>query len=123
MCLRCPMHWRWCGNRTYQFNREKLYLSALSLTGTRHRFALKFTKGGSGSWRDPWHGQGLGWLVRRECDLEQADENRWDVDRVASERFGLYFDGKPKVPSLTLNLTQPLLRGAGADIHRSAYTG
>ena len=32
------------GNRTYQFNREKLYLSALSLTGTRHRFALKFTK-------------------------------------------------------------------------------
>ena len=31
------------GNRTYQFNREKLVVR-LSLTGTRHRFALKFTK-------------------------------------------------------------------------------
>ena len=34
----------------------------------------------------------------------------------------LYFDGKPKVPSLTLNLTQPLLRGAGADIATEVLT-
>ena len=34
----------------------------------------------------------------------------------------LYFDGKPKVPSLTMNLTQPLLRGAGTDIATEVLT-
>ena len=34
----------------------------------------------------------------------------------------LYFDGKPKVPDLTLKLTQPLLRGAGAEIAAEVLT-
>ena len=34
----------------------------------------------------------------------------------------LYFDGKPKVPDITLELTQPLLRGAGLAIAAELLT-
>ena len=34
----------------------------------------------------------------------------------------LYLDGKPKVPDFTLKLTQPLMRGAGAEIAAEVLT-
>ena len=109
-------------NRSYQYNREKLYLQALSLTGTRHKFAFKFNNAEID----------LG--VERSSDGDSSTSSRADFTLGKLMRTGgtitaslandlvLYFDGEPKVPSVTLSLVQPLLRGAGADIATEVLT-
>ena len=110
------------GNRTYQFNREKLYLSALSLTGTRHRFALKFTKAETDLGVTRGTDKGLDGSSDASVTLSQLMKTGGTLTASLANDLVLYFDGKPKVPSLTLNLTQPLLRGAGADIATEVLT-
>ena len=110
------------GNRTYQFNREKLYLSALSLTGTRHRFALKFTKAEADLGVTRGTDKGLDGSSDASVTLSKLMKTGGTLTASLANDLVLYFDGKPKVPSLTLNLTQPLLRGAGADIATEVLT-
>lgn len=110
-------------NRTYQFNREKLYLQGLALTGTRHQFALKFTSASV----DLGVGRSTDGSLKGDSDatatLKKAFKAGGTVTASLANDLVLYFDGnKPKVPSLTLNLTQPLLRGAGADIAAEVLT-
>jgi outer membrane protein TolC len=109
-------------NRAYQLQKETLYLSALSLTGTRHKFVWQPTK----STAD------LGFV--RESDKGLKGDS--DLDLTFSKLFKtggtltaslannlvLYFNGKPKVPDFTLKLTQPLLRGAGRAIAEEVLT-
>ena len=112
-------------NRAYQLQKETLYLSALSLTGTRHKFVWQPTTK-SPSTAD------LG-LVRESDKGLKGDSN---LDLTFSKLFKtggtltatlandlvLYFNGKPKVPDITLKLTQPLLRGAGRAIAEEVLT-
>lgn len=109
-------------NRAYQLQKETLYLSALSLTGTRHRFV----------WQPTTSTADLG-LVRESDKGLKGDSN---LDLTFSKLFKtggtltatlandlvLYFNGKPKVPDITLKLTQPLLRGAGRAIAEEVLT-
>ena len=110
-------------NRTYQNNREKLYLQALSLTGTRHQFALKFTKASA----DLGLERGTDGGIKGDSDVDITLQKMFRTGGVITATLAndlvLYFDGKkPKVPALTLSLTQPLLRGAGAEIAAEILT-
>lgn len=108
-------------NRSYQLQRETLYLQALSLTGTRHKFV----------W-NPSSTVGLG--IARQTDgglrgdsdadvsVQKLFQTGASVTATLANDLVLYFDGKPKVPDLTLKLTQPLLRGAGAEIAAEVLT-
>ena len=108
-------------NRSYQLQRETLYLQALSLTGTRHKFV----------W-NPSSTVDLG--IARQTDgglcgdsdadvsVQKLFQTGASVTATLANDLVLYFDGKPKVPDLTLKLTQPLLRGAGAEIAAEVLT-
>ena len=110
-------------NRTYQSNREKLYLAALSLTGTRHQFALKFTKSSVDLGIERKSDGGLRGDSDADLTLQKMLKTGGTISATLANDLVLYFDGnKPKVPSITLNLTQPLLRGAGADIAAEVLT-
>ena len=109
-------------NRTYQFNREKLYLSALSLTGTRHRFAFKVSSSSVDGAITRGTDGGLDGSSAGALTLNKLMKAGGSITTSLANDLALYFDGKPKVPSLTMNLTQPLLRGAGTDIATEVLT-
>ena len=108
-------------NRSYQLQRETLYLQALSLTGTRHKFVwnpsstvdlgiARQTEGGLRGDSDA------------DVSVQKLFQTGASVTATLANDLVLYFDGKPKVPDLTLKLTQPLLRGAGAEIAAEVLT-
>ena len=110
-------------NRAYQNNREKLYLQALSLTGTRHQFALKFTKASADLGLERGTDGGIKGDSDADVTLQKMLKTGGIITATLANDLVLYFDGKkPKVPSVTLSLTQPLLRGAGADIAAEILT-
>jgi outer membrane protein TolC len=109
-------------NRTYQSNREKLYLAALSLTGTRHQFALKFTKSSVDLGIERKSNGKLRGNSDADLTLQKMLKTGGTISATLANDLVLYFDGKPKVPSITLSLAQPLLRGAGADIAAEILT-
>jgi len=108
-------------NRSYQLQRETLYLQALSLTGTRHKFVwnpsstvdLGITRQTDG---------GLRGDSDADVSVQKLFQTGASVTATLANDLVLYFDGKPKVPDLTLKLTQPLLRGAGAEIAAEVLT-
>lgn len=108
-------------NRSYQLQRETLYLQALSLTGTRHKFVWN-----PSSTVDLGLKRGTDGDLSGESDasvsLEKLFQTGASVTATLANDLVLYFDGKPKVPDLTLKLTQPLLRGAGAEIAAEVLT-
>ncbi len=105
-------------NRSYQDNREELYKKALSLTETRHNFSFQFTsasadigiKRNSDGTQDPTTSSANIGLT------EKIWKTGGQITASLANDLVLYINGKPKVPDLTLKLTQPLLRGAGADV-------
>ncbi|MFP6899458.1 MAG: TolC family protein [Opitutales bacterium] len=109
-------------NRSYQYNREKLYLQALSLTGTRHQFAFKFTSASA----DFGFARDTDGDVSKESDADATVSKLLKTGGTLTASLAndlvLYFNGKPKVPSLTMSLAKPLLRGAGADIASEILT-
>ena len=109
-------------NRTYQNNREQLYLAALSLTGTRHQFALKFVQSDVDLGLKRLSTGGLRGNSDAGFGLEKKLKTGGKISANLANDLVLYFDGKPKVPSMTLSLAQPLLRGAGADIAAEILT-
>ncbi|MEE2813941.1 MAG: TolC family protein [Verrucomicrobiota bacterium] len=108
-------------NRSYQLQRETLYLSALTLTGTRHKFAWSAT-----SSVDLGIHRGTDGDLRGDSALSASVQKLFKtgarVTASLANDLVLYFDGKPKVPDLTLKLTQPLLRGAGAEMAAEVLT-
>jgi len=105
-------------NRSYQDNREELYKKALSLTETRHNFSFQFTsasadigiKRNSDGTQDPATSSANIGLTKKIW------KTGGQITASLANDLVLYINGKPKVPDLTLKLTQPLLRGAGADV-------
>ena len=108
-------------NRSYQLQRETLYLQALSLTGTRHKFVWN-----PSSTVDLGIARQTDGGLRGDSDADVSVQKLFQtgasVTATLANDLVLYFDGKPKVPDLTLTLTQPLLRGAGAEIAAEVLT-
>ena len=108
-------------NRSYQLQRETLYLQALSLTGTRHKFVWN-----PSSTVDLGIARQTDGGLRGDSDADLSVQKLFQtgasVTATLANDLVLYFDGKPKVPDLTLKLTQPLLRGAGAEIAAEVLT-
>ena len=110
-------------NRQYQFRKEALYLSGLTLTLERHFFASRLS-------------QTIGGSVGRDSSGGFVTENdQLSVSRVlkaggtitASLANDLthYFtgtSGRTVTSALSVNLSQPLLRGFGADIAAESLT-
>jgi len=105
-------------SREYQSDKEALYLSALSLEGAELAFFTVFSGTSTGR-------------IDREADQDgRASLSSDGAARKAFRTGGMitaslgndlirYFTGDPRrslVNALTLNLTQPLLRGAGRSI-------
>lgn len=105
-------------NRQYQFRKEALYLSALTLTGDRHDFEKR-----------PF--ASLNSRVVRETDKDgrlegggslgftQLLESGGTISATLANDLLRYFTGDPRrsiTTVMSLNFTQPLLRGAGADV-------
>ncbi len=109
-------------SRAYQLRREQLYLSALSLTGTRHQFEWKASSASVdvGVTRDT--DRRLNGTSDASATLSKLFQTGTSFTASVANDLTLYFNGTPKVPSITLALTQPLLRGAGADIAAEALT-
>ena len=109
-------------NRSYQSNREKLYLQALSLTGTRQQFAFKFDSASA----DFGYARDTAGSVSKESDADATISKLFktggSLTASLANDLTLYFDGEPKVPSLALSLSQPLLRGAGAAVAGEVLT-
>ncbi len=105
-------------SRRYQAEKERLYLTALSLTGARHEFSPQFFAGttlqGNRSSSGDIFGQadsrvGVGQLLKTGGSIGVNIAN--DLLR--------YYTGDPRrsaVSAISVNLVQPLLRGAGSDI-------
>lgn len=105
-------------NRQYQFRKEALYLAALTLTSERHEFAKR-----------PFASLGAG--VVRESDgdgrvdgsgsigFSQLLQSGGVISATLANDMLRYFTGNPTrevTTVMSLNFTQPLLRGAGADV-------
>lgn len=105
-------------SREYQLNKENLYLSALSLTGERYAFTPQFFAGSTGAANRDTSADisatanskvGMDWFLRTGGSLSVALAN--DITK--------YFTGgtsREATSVITLDITQPLLRGAGAKV-------
>ena len=110
-------------SRDYQLQRETLYLSALSLTGERHKFALKPTK----AKLDLSRNRSSSNINTTESDasltLSKALKTGGTLTATLANDLTLFFNGGgPKIPDITLALTQPLLKDAGAKFAEELLT-
>lgn len=109
-------------SRSYQLRREQLYLSALSLTGTRHLFEWKVSSAEVDIGVTRSTERRLNGTSDASASLSKLFQTGASLTASVANDLTLYLNGTPKVPTLTLALTQPLLRGAGADIAAEALT-
>jgi len=110
-------------SRDYQLQRETLYLSALSLTGEPHKFALRFTGANIDLERDRTTGGVNSTSSDASFTLSKALDGGGKVTARLADNLKIYFDGSgPKVPGLTFTLTQPLLKGSGKDMALESLT-
>lgn len=111
-------------SREYQSQKEELYLAALSLTGVRNSFGPNFSSTASGRARNQPDGD-----VRGTANLNQ----RISQNLTTGGNYSLalandllqYFSGDPRKSAgsvISLNILQPLLRGAGSKIAAERLT-
>lgn len=111
-------------NRTYQSEKERLYLSALSLTGQRHAFRPQFFARSTGRHRTSEDGTetesvgsdlGVGLLLATGADLSLNIAN--DILRFMTSPAS-----DSASSALSFSIFQPLLRGAGRKIAAERLT-
>jgi hypothetical protein len=96
-------------SRDYQLQRETLYLSALSLTGSRHVFALKLAGEDLNLTRNRSSSNVNTTTSKASFTIKKAFKTGGDITATLVDDLTLYFNGGgPKVPSLALKLTKPL---------------
>ena len=105
-------------NRTYQLRKEALYLAALTLTGERHEFAKRplGTLGASVVRESDGDGRVNG---NGSLSFSQLLQSGGTISATLANDMLRYFTGDPRrsvTTVMSLNFTQPLLRGAGADV-------
>ena len=111
------------GNRGYQTRLEDLYLTALGLTGTRHAFSPRLsavlsyffaTANDAPADHDASLGLGLDKILPWGGTLSLSADTGFADDDLAGP--GTFDTG------LSIQLTQPLLRGAGHEVSHEALT-
>ncbi len=111
-------------SREYQSEKESLYLAALSLTGARNNFGPNFSSTASARVRDQPNGD-----TRGTANLNQ----RVSQNFLSGGNYSLslandllrYFSGDPRKSAgsvISLNILQPLLRGAGRKVAAEQFT-
>jgi outer membrane protein TolC len=105
-------------NRPYQLRKENLYITALTLTRERYAFTPQFFAGTTVTGeRSPDGEKSLRGSTRAGMDTLVKTGGRIGLD-IANDLLRFY-TGDPRksaVSTISLNLVQPLLRGAGSKI-------
>lgn len=106
------------GNRGYQTRKEQLYLTALTLTQARYDFSPKFGAGATATGvRDS--GGDISGRVRSQVTADQLLKSGASLGITLANDILHYYTGNPRPAATSLmsvNLLQPLLRGAGYKI-------
>lgn len=105
-------------SREYQTQKEQLYLTALSLTGARYEFSPKFFAGGSTSFNRDANGDYYSSSSSR-IGVTQFLKSGANLGVTLANDFLRYYSGdanRSAISAISVNLVQPLLRGAGASI-------
>jgi outer membrane protein TolC len=102
-------------SRRYQTEKERLYLSALTLTESRHSFRPQFAAGSAAtmnrSTREEWRG-----MVANDLSVGQLLQSGGNISLSLANDILRYYSGDPRqsvASTLSVNLAQPLLRGFG----------
>ena len=102
-------------SRRYQAAKESLYLTALSLTGSRYAFGPQFFANSTATFtRDSNHDQSND--VNSQVGVSQLLKTGGQLSASLGNDILRYYTGDPRrslVSILSVNLTQPLLRGFG----------
>jgi outer membrane protein TolC len=116
-------------SRTFQNEKETLYLTALTLTGERHNFRPQFHANSTAT--HTWFpdggssGERRG-TVRSNIGVGQMLLTGGDIGiNIANDLLRFFTGGDPRksaVSTISANLTQPLLRGAGRKIAAERLT-
>jgi outer membrane protein TolC len=105
-------------SREYQTQKELLYIDALGLTGARYEFTPQFFAGASTSVdREP--GGDVSQSVHSDVGVGQMLKSGGQLGVTLANDFFRYYTGDPSRTAasvFSVNLFQPLLRGAGSDI-------
>ena len=107
-------------SREYQSEKESLYLTALSLTGERWAFSPQFLARSTVSRDRASNGDQTG-SVGNRLSVGQALTTGASIGATVANDLLRFYTGDPRrsaVSSLSVNLVQPLLRGAGRTIAR-----
>ena len=111
-------------SREYQSEKEGLYLTALTLTGAQHEFKPKFFGGARPNYTRLSNGDTTG-SVDPVFGLNQTFKSGATLGiRIANDLLR-YFTGDIRssaISTISVNIAQPLLRGAGNDIATEQLT-
>ncbi|HMJ92435.1 MAG TPA: TolC family protein [Candidatus Acidoferrum sp.] len=109
-------------SRRYQAAKEVLYLTALTLTGARHEFSPQFFAGARGEYLHTYRtengevrSENLASL-RSAVGVSQFLKTGGRLSAALANDVLRYYTGKPRqeiISLVTVNFTQPLLRGFG----------
>ncbi len=102
-------------SRRYQTAKESLYLEALNLTGTRYAFGPQFFANSAATLTRDSTGDRFG-EVNSQVGVSQLMKSGGTLSASLANDILRYYTGDPRrslVSTLSVNLTQPLLRGFG----------
>jgi outer membrane protein TolC len=102
-------------SRDYQSAKETLYLTTLSLTGARYAFSPQFFANSTGTLGRDVEGDTFG-NVNSQVGVSQFLKTGGQLSAKLANDMFRYFTGDPRrslVSIVTVNLSQPLLRGFG----------
>ena len=105
-------------NRQYQSRKELLYLTALSLTTERYNFGPKFSGGATATGLRAVNADKSGELTSR-LGVGQLLQSGASVSAAIVNDVLRYYTGDPRptaTTTMSINVLQPLLRGAGGAI-------
>lgn len=106
-------------SREYQSQREQLYLTALTLTGSRYQFTPQFFARSRGSINSSTTGDnGRTWSgsVKNTVGVSQLLKTGGNIGASIVNDLFRYYTGDPRrsaVSTISVNLVQPLLQGFG----------
>ena len=115
LCLEDALSLSVTNSRTYQRQKEQLYLTALSLTGARHEFAPGFFALLGGSFNRSSSGSSTG-LGNTQVGVAQLFKSGGRLSVTLANDLLRYYTGDPSVnpvSTFSVNIAQPLLRGFG----------
>lgn len=103
-------------SRRYQTEKERLYLTALTLTGARYQFGPKFFAGATASFGNENQRVDPAGSVNSQIGVGQFLKSGGELGAKLANDLFRYYTGDPQrsvVSVLSVNLAQPLLRGFG----------